>query len=150
MLIHRHCDYLGNVFGGANRFDHTVKKACRLLRSIDKKTPFAYIAASGVSGITVGSAIAYVLKKNLIVVRKPVEMEKEDRDWEECDRLGYSHSNMSVEGYPLNVSFNYIIVDDLICSGNTMRRISDSILAKNHRAIRVGYYLYIGHTFNYA
>jgi adenine/guanine phosphoribosyltransferase-like PRPP-binding protein len=82
------------------------------------------IACCGTSGLMVVPQIAELLKKNIIVVRK-----KKD---------GYS--DFMVEGTHTNC---YIIIDDLICSGGTVRHIIKNIRSETPRSKCVGVYCYM-------
>jgi adenine/guanine phosphoribosyltransferase-like PRPP-binding protein len=74
---------------------------------------FSAIAFSGISGCLIGPTLALRIKKDLLVIRKP-----DDDD---------SHSSSRLEGIlrsdPYDGKFHYIIVDDLVCSGDTVARI---------------------------
>jgi hypothetical protein len=74
------------------------------------KDNFDTIAVRGVSGVLVGSAVAIALNKHLIVVRK-----------EEDD----SHSGVTCEGHL--TARRYVIVDDFISSGRTVKTIATEI-----------------------
>lgn len=82
------------------------------------------IACCGTSGLMVVPQIAELLKKNIIVVRK--------------DTNGYS--NFLVEG---PYAHQYIIVDDLICSGSTAKKIIKSIKAETPKSKCMGIYTYM-------
>jgi len=82
------------------------------------------IACCGTSGLMVVPQIAELLNKNIIVVRK-----KKD---------GYS--DFMVEGAATN---NYIIIDDLICSGGTVKHIIKNIRRETPRSKCVGVYCYM-------
>ena len=82
------------------------------------------IACCGTSGLMVVPQIAELLKKNIIVVRK-----KKD---------GYS--DFMVEGTSTN---HYIIIDDLICSGGTVKHIIKNIRGETPRSKCVGIYCYM-------
>jgi adenine/guanine phosphoribosyltransferase-like PRPP-binding protein len=82
------------------------------------------IACCGTSGLMVVPQIAELLKKNIIVVRK-----KKD---------GYS--DFIVEGAATNL---YIIIDDLICSGGTVKHIMKNIRRETPRSKCVGVYCYM-------
>lgn len=88
---------------------------------------FDAIAFRGMSGALVAVPLADKLGKNLMLVRKG----------ENC------HSTFSVEGV---LSQRYIIVDDLICTGHTIRQILDTIKSvatqKETECKPVGLYLY--------
>ena len=82
------------------------------------------IACCGTSGLMVVPQIAELLKKNIIVVRKQKD--------------GYS--DFMVEGTNTN---HYIIIDDLICSGGTIKHIIKNIKAETPRSKCVGVYCYM-------
>ena len=69
--------------------------------------------------------IAEILNKNIIVVRK--------------DEKRYSE--FFIEGVSPS---RYVVVDDLICSGNTLKHIIDSIHDDTPRAKCIGAYFYLG------
>lgn len=81
-----------------------VNDICDLLEPIEYT--FDYIVVSGVSGLLVGPVIAYLLDKQIVVVRKT----KGD------------HSTHTVEFLPEETDFSYLILDDLVCSGDTLKR----------------------------
>jgi len=70
---------------------------------------FDAIAVSGCSGLLVGPCVADLLQKNIILVRK---------------EGGRTHSEEYVEGPK---DGRYIVIDDLTCSGETIRHITSSI-----------------------
>lgn len=84
-----------------DRRGETIARAIRDLSGVE----FGTIAVRGVSGLLIGPILAERLSKQICVVRKPGE-----------DR----HSGYEVEGKPEGA---YIIVDDLIDSGSTVRAI---------------------------
>jgi adenine/guanine phosphoribosyltransferase-like PRPP-binding protein len=94
--------YLDRVVSPKRRVD-TVAKALVTLRPLAEQ--FDSIVVSGVSGLTMGAILAHELGKNLVIVRKDGEK---------------SHSSYAVEGDP---GYHYLIVDDLICSGETLLRV---------------------------
>jgi len=127
-------DYLEGVVTHENR-KRKINNALKTIRKfIDKlpkcKKPKA-VACCGVSGLMIAPAIADRLGLDLIVVRK--------RDDDS------THSRFGVEGVAAD---NYIIVDDLICTGRTMthmlRRIHSHLC---EYSTCVGAYLY--HTNRY-
>ena len=79
------------------------------------------IACCGTSGLMVVPQIAELLKKNIIVVRK--------------DLKGYS--KFYVEGPNTK---KYIIIDDLICSGDTVKHIIRSIKKETSISKCIGVY----------
>lgn len=82
------------------------------------------IACCGTSGLMVVSQIAELLNKNIIIVRKSLD--------------GYS--DFLVEGAN---STQYIILDDLVCSGNTVKHIINSIKEESPRSKCIGLYCYM-------
>lgn len=100
-------DYLWPVLRPDAR-EKVVKGFIRYLKRVMKKQnlKFDTVVCRGTSGLLVAPIIAHMLNKHLIVSRKP----KED-----------SHSSDSVEGY--RTPKRYIIVDDLICRGDTVNNI---------------------------
>ncbi len=83
------------------------------------------IACCGTSGLIVVPQIAELLKKNIIIVRKKDES---------------AYSEFKVEGTPAR---NYIIIDDLICSGSTIKNILKNIKEETPRAKCKGVYCYM-------
>lgn len=81
----------------------------QVMREIDKETPFDAVAVTGLSGLLMGPVVADRLGKGIIVVRK--EGEK-------------NHSGYAIES---SVSGKYVIVDDFISTGATIRRIVDNV-----------------------
>lgn len=119
------------IIGGANHtsmvLNHKyrnkiiIKSVCDLRKIADD---FDAIACCGTSGMLVVPQIAELLNKNIIVVRKT----------EKC------YSQFIVEGAN---TLRYIIVDDLICSGNTTKYIKKQIKIESPRSKCVGIYCYI-------
>ena len=111
-------------------YDRT--KNLRLAIKRLKGHQFDTIVCSGVSGIVFASPLALMMKKNLVIVRK----EKDG-----------AHSTNKVES---NVEASgvhkFIIVDDLIDSGKTMKRVSGAIREwledEGGSADCIGVYLY--------
>lgn len=95
-----HTVYLNQALGLKER-KQTVKKLCECIKKSGIK--FDSIAFTGMSGALIAPLVAYKLKKNLVMVRKPSDE---------------NHSNMTVEAE--NVGNRYIIIDDLIFSGKTI------------------------------
>lgn len=97
---------------------------------------FDAIAVRGTSGLLVGPGVAAKLGTNLIIVRKP-------NDSSHGSVLEYPNGFSShIKDY-LNNNLNYIIIDDLVSSGTTVRLIHSTI-GKNEGWIRkcVGIFLY--------
>jgi orotate phosphoribosyltransferase len=68
--------------------------------------------------------IAEILNKNILVVRK--------------DERRYS--DFTTEGV---APFRYVVIDDLICSGKTIKHITDTIKEEYPRARALGVYCYL-------
>lgn len=98
-----------------------IKNAVKILSKYD----FDGIACTGVSGLMVVPQLCEILDKNIIVVRKI----KETR-----------YSPFDYEGVPPK---KYIIVDDLVSSGNTVQRILQLFKEEIPSAECVGYYSYL-------
>ena len=99
-----------------------IKAVCHL-RKISND--FDSIACCGTSGLMVVPQIAELLDKNIILIRK-----KNDK----------SYSDYKIEGVS---PYRYIIVDDLICSGSTVRHIRGTIRSEIPRAKCIGVYCYM-------
>lgn len=95
-------DYLGRIYG--KEFLNLIPKAVKKLRALQKKFAFDAIAFSGSSGAALAYPLSYLMKVPLIHVRK-----------------GRSHYDGVVEG--TISSKRYVIVDDFIETGSTIRRI---------------------------
>lgn len=110
------------VLNHKNRNKIIIKAVCDLRKIIDS---FDTIACCGVSGLMVVPQIAELLNKNIVIVRKSEEKR---------------YSEFWIEGA---TPFRYIIVDDLICSGNTVKWIYNAIHEDNPRTICTGLYCYL-------
>ena len=84
-----------------NIYDNVIERAVRLLRHVE----FDTIVFRGFSGAVVGPAVALRLRKPWALIRK------------EGDN---SHSCKSIEGI---VHGDYIIIDDFVATGTTIRKI---------------------------
>ena len=98
-----------------------IKAVCDLRKISDS---FDSIACCGVSGLMVVPQIAELLNKHIIVVRKG----------EKC------YSEFRTEGV---APFRYIILDDLICSGGTVKHIKKVLKDEYSRSSCVGVYCYL-------
>ena len=110
-----------HVLNHKNRNKIIIKAVCDLRKISDS---FDSIACCGVSGLMVVPQIAELLNKNIVVVRKG----------EKC------YSKFLTEGA---APFRYIILDDLICSGTTVKHIKNIIKDEYARARCVGLYCYL-------
>ena len=98
-----------------------IKAVCDLRKVADS---FDSIACCGVSGLMVVPQIAELLNKHIIVVRKG----------EKC------YSEFRTEGV---APFRYIILDDLICSGGTVKHIKRVLREEYSRSQCMGVYCYL-------
>ena len=97
-------EYLGTVLD-PKRFRLALRTAVRKL----KPKTFEAIAVTGNSGAIFGGALAVALNKPLILVRKP----------------GIDSHGSQLQG--IGSPKSYIIVDDFISTGETVRRVCDII-----------------------
>ena len=106
---YRHDGYLRNPLE-LDRQAKTVGEVCKYLRLLQQD--YEAIAFRGMSGALIAPTVALRLKKTLIMVRKPETV---------------THSRMRVEGD--SGAKRYIIIDDLISTGDTVRQIQWDIKA---------------------
>lgn len=116
-------EYLGQVY--SPKYLDLIPKAVKEIRQLRKKLKFDAIAFTGSSGAALAFPLSYFLKLPLIHVRK-----------------GQSHYGSGpIEG--TISSQRYLIVDDFIDRGNTIRRIIKKIESElGGEAKPVGIYLY--------
>lgn len=115
-------DYLGKVYGKG--FLKLVPKTAKKLRAIRREHPFDAIAFTGSSGAALAYPMSYLLKVPLIHVRK-----------------GKSHYyGGKIEG--TISSKRYLIIDDFIDSGSTMKRVIKTITDALPKAQPVAICLY--------
>lgn len=111
---------------------NTKQRDAVVAEAVAKLTPIAdtfdAIAFRGVSGALVAPIVAYLLKKDVLVVRKPRTDET-------------SHSYLTVEGTDAAAP-RYLIVDDLIATGKTVDAIIDAVYQSRSKAECVGVYCY--------
>jgi adenine/guanine phosphoribosyltransferase-like PRPP-binding protein len=98
-----------------------IKAVCDLRNIINE---FDSIACCGISGLMVVPQIAEILNKHIIIVRKPEQ----------------SYSNFVMEGV---VPVRYIVIDDLICSGETLNHITNTINEECPKSKCIGLYCYM-------
>jgi adenine/guanine phosphoribosyltransferase-like PRPP-binding protein len=98
-----------------------VMEAVQILRNYT----FDSIACCGTSGLLIVPQISEILNKHIVVVRKPSEKR---------------YSPFDMEGVIPNT---YIIVDDLVCSGRTIRLIKNSVKNESPQSKCVGAYFYL-------
>lgn len=116
--------YTSIVLNHKERHKIIIKAFCNLKRITDD---FDSIACCGTSGLLVAPQVAELLDKHIVVIRKR-------RSSEPC------YSPYRVEGV---MPFRYVILDDLICSGETVRYIKKNIHDEIPRAKCVGVYCYM-------
>lgn len=107
-------DYLHDALDPSKLAD-IVHEATKFLSR--RRDRFDGIVVRGVSGMLVGTIVAYKMKVPLLIVRK--------KDG--------SHSKMSIEGSD-RIS-RYVIIDDFIDSGATMRKIIKEVGRFNKAAL---------------
>jgi adenine/guanine phosphoribosyltransferase-like PRPP-binding protein len=118
-------DYLEGVFD-PKKLSGIVNRIVSTLRPLQ----YDAIAMSGMSGALVGSIVANRLGKPMMLVRKPHE-EK------------FSHSRQKIEsGVQHNRPICYVIIDDLISSGDTINRIRYAIENENVNSTCIAIVLY--------
>jgi orotate phosphoribosyltransferase-like protein len=98
--------YLGNVLSTSG-LKNTASRAVKILKPHTKK--FDTIAFRGLSGALIAPIVALRLNKKMVAIRKGEK----------------AHSYRMAEGDFSGK--NYIIIDDLICSGDTLKQIKKSI-----------------------
>lgn len=117
-------DYLGRLY--SEKFFKIVPAAVKKIRAFKKKHPFEAIAFTGSSGAGLAYPLSYILKMPLIHVRKK----------------GDSQNYFPVIEGTISAS-SYIIVDDFISSGKTVRRILREIKENiNNKPKPIGIFLY--------
>jgi orotate phosphoribosyltransferase-like protein len=122
-------DYLNRVYE-VKLFVKVVDRAVKTLTAFRKKNHFDAIAFTGTSGAALAYPLSIKMKVPLICVRKSVKD---------------NHYGSKLEGC-INAR-TYIIVDDFICSGSTMRKIEKAVkkgiwYRENTEPKLVGVYLY--------
>lgn len=118
-------DYLSDALCG-NSLNNIIKTAYKRLKRHAHK--FDAIAFTGMSGGLVAPALAAKLKKPLLMVRKG-------------SLKGLTHSTKRVEG--ITYAQTYLIIDDCIATGRTIKRIKRAITKFAPMAKPVGIYMYI-------
>lgn len=116
------CDHTSILLNHKKR-NEIINNAIKDIK--EAKLSFDTIACSGVSGMLVAPRISEILNKNIMIIRK----ENERR-----------YSPFQYEGV---VPSRYIIVDDLICSGKTIRHILKTIREDCVRSECIGVYCFL-------
>lgn len=117
-MIFRASAYVDQLFD-MKKLESIVQKSASAMKKFKKQLKFDAIAVRGVSGLSVGFPVSYITKIPLLVVRKPGDS---------------AHTTYEVEGPATEVK-RYIMLDDFICTGDTVRCMHDAI---TERAITVG------------
>ena len=107
-------------------FDHASREqaVARVVAALSQFPSSVGIVCTGLSGILIGVPAADRLRREFAIVRK------------ECDSL---HACQQVEGYRFT---EYVIVDDFIHSGDTLRRIIDTMQHSDLKGVCKGILLY--------
>jgi adenine/guanine phosphoribosyltransferase-like PRPP-binding protein len=121
--------YLHAAFS-PNLFARTVDRTAEVAAKIMQQYPFDTIAFTGVSGAAMAFPLSYKMDIPLLCVRK----NSDDSHYSRSSSTTCLEGNMSV--------YKYIIVDDTLCTGETVNRIMDSIHAANALARCVAMILY--------
>jgi len=116
------CSHTCHVLNHKERNKIIIKAVCDL-RKISNT--FDSIACCGTSGLMVVPQVAELLNKNIVLIRKKDEKR---------------YSNFTIEGAKPS---RYIILDDLICSGDTFRHIQRSIRKEYNQTQCIGLYCYM-------
>lgn len=105
------CSYLSKALDCTHRKDVIA----RTIAAVKNWQPFPdAIACRGTSGLLIAPSVADAFGLPLIVVRKPNDG---------------SHSSSIIEAPNMPDSFNYVVIDDLISTGNTIKTIEREISA---------------------
>lgn len=110
------------VLNHKNRNKIIIKAVCDLRKIKDS---FDSIICCGISGLMVVPQIAELLDKHIVVIRKYGD---------KC------YSEFPMEGV---TPFRYVIVDDLVCSGGTIKHIIGTVHEDCPKAKCIGVYCYI-------
>ena len=100
-------DYFKSMLEPVGR-NHCIDAIYQRLLDVD----FDTIVCTGVSGVSAGSILAFLLDKRLLVIRK----ENDD-----------SHHGNRPSGWLSPNTSKVVIVDDFVCSGRTMKRIDEKL-----------------------
>lgn len=120
-----HASYMPEIFI-PNYFELEVDKITEIIRN---KFPLVtYIACSGISGIVISGAICYKTGKNIFINRKEL-------DDTHSKMIFVKRINEYQQIYEDNLTA--IIIDDLISSGNTVKRIVNELEKSKIRCIGI-------------
>ena len=118
--------YIGGCSHTSLLLNHKIRnriimESVSRLRSVEHDC----IVVCGTSGLLVAPQVCEILQKNLVIVRKNNER---------------SYSDFSIEGA---YSPRFVIFDDLICSGDTLKHIISTINNEYYRNECLGAYFYL-------
>lgn len=137
-MVDIHSDYLSKVFNPTSLkilADRCIERCVAIMLS----NPFDAIAFTGISGASMAYILSYNLGVPLICVRKK-------NDDSHYTRSHYGHIKGRLEG---NITAkSYLIVDDWIESGDTVKRIGATIREFNPQAKCAGMLAYQGSSWN--
>lgn len=123
---YKHADYMNYAVRADDR-KKVIEKAVRRLRALIKDgCQFDTIAFTGMSGALIAPVIADRLGKPFTLVRKTTH---------DC------HSFCVVEGW-VEDGMTYIVIDDLVSTGETLNRIHDELCNVCRCPKLVGFYSY--------
>jgi orotate phosphoribosyltransferase len=122
----------------ASYLDTAINDPAKIIRNASEKlwdVEYDTLIGTGLSGALILPQLASALGRKFAVVRKADQ----------------SHSDVRVEG---NIGDRWVFLDDLICSGDTLRRVHSEIAAisrhYSHTTEFVGAYLYCGNFYRAA
>ena len=115
-------DYLFPVYR-THKYKILIKETAKKIKAFQKKNPFDAIAFRGSSGAALAFPVANKLNVGLIHIRK--------------NKGHYGRCYEGVCGIE-----SYIIIDDFICSGKTIKTIIKHVVANNMDAKLKGIFLY--------
>lgn len=130
--------YLKTVFY-PDIFPRTVENAVSAAKMLKQKYNYDTIAFSGMSGAAMSFLLAHQLKVPLLCVRK-----KDDGShfWGSGILRSSDRGRSSLEGY--KDAARYLLVDDFISSGNTVRHIMSTISSEIPTAECMAMLMYAG------
>lgn len=128
--------YLSTIFY-PETFPKTIQACLKEAKRIKKEQGFDTIAFSGMSGAAVAFILAHELDVPLLCIRKKGESSHYCNDY----------NDRHVEGHL--TAEKYLLVDDFISSGKTVRFILDSIKREAPKAVCIGMLMYSGYGGNY-
>jgi len=104
------------------------RKRQNLAKKSLKLTEFDTIVVTGISGIAFGSILSFLLKKQLVIVRK---------------RGVRTHSFRKVESNITGKNIGkWVFVDDLVDTGKTLKRVHRTLKDNEYFGTQVATYLY--------